>query len=292
VRKVTGVGCLTVPPIRSQDQPVENLLRDVVRGKIAFSASCWRKVSSEARQVVRGLLTVDPADRMQIPALRAHPWLEAELGRLRHELTTEPPHASAPVTIAPRVASHSARHYEDLELLGALSFLPTTLARGGMQPSLDAPPLFCPGDLRLHVLSDSREGPVRLFTVRVEDNRQAFILEGRQDALPVAAVACRRSQLLRWIAGEASLLPVSFELPAGSRLATFLRNFALDAQRFRTFCLEKGVVLERATRRRPGGGSERPVGASWSAAKPGKPGCQSVRVAMGTTTATTAVQSL
>jgi len=226
-----------------QDQPVERLLADVCRGKLDFSAPRWAKISAAARGLIRGLLTTDPKARMQLAAIRAHPWLAEEIARLQQQPATPPPLAAA---AAPR--PHEARpSHGDLELLGVLAFLPQCVSSAGGPD--DAAPSQVVGDLRLHVLPETRGESAQLFTLRVDDHRHAFILPGAQDARPVASLACRREQLLRWVAGLSPLVPSAFELPASSRLATFLRNFAPDEQRFRAFCREKGVVPSKSLRR-------------------------------------------
>jgi len=54
-----------------------------------FSAPCWDKVSWQAKHLVKGLLTKDPAERLSIEQLLQHPWVVAS-GRpgVRRTMTT------------------------------------------------------------------------------------------------------------------------------------------------------------------------------------------------------------
>ena len=70
-----------------QEQPVEALLKQVCKGKLAMSSPDWRGISNDAKAVVRGLLAVDPARRLPMAELRGHPWLREQLEQLQREKT-------------------------------------------------------------------------------------------------------------------------------------------------------------------------------------------------------------
>ena len=180
---------------------------------------------------------------MQLSAIRAHPWIKAEIERLQQPAATS---ASPPLVPPPQTARPSS---SDLELLGVLAFLPLCVSVVAAQDG--APPALCAGDLVLHVQPEVPGEPPHLFTLRLDDQHDAFVLEGRQETTPLATFACRREQLLRWVAGASPLVPSAFELPPDSRLAAFLRNFSPNSQRFRAFCVEKGVAPSKSLRRQP-----------------------------------------
>ena len=55
-------------------------LNDAVkRGAFTFPASHWRHISKDAKTLIKGLLTVDPTQRMTVEAVKSHPWLNDEV---------------------------------------------------------------------------------------------------------------------------------------------------------------------------------------------------------------------
>ncbi|KAL1519936.1 hypothetical protein AB1Y20_023424 [Prymnesium parvum] len=212
-----------------QEQPVEKLLAEVRRGKLDFSTSRWAKVSQPAIDLIRGLLATDPKARLQLPAIRGHPWLASEMARLHAQQL----HAAPPLT---REDTRPAAPV--LNLYKMLSFLPLSIS------SAVVPDVV--GDLRLFVVPKTAGEAVHIFTVRIDGWRRAFVLYGQQDAAPIASVACHHSQLLHWIAGAAPLVPARLQLPADAPLSAFLRNFSPDQPRFCAFCREKGIPLPKA----------------------------------------------
>lgn len=56
----------------------------IIRGAVTLSSSNWRRVSEEAKDLVRGLLEVNPLRRYTIDHVLAHPWLQANVGELNH----------------------------------------------------------------------------------------------------------------------------------------------------------------------------------------------------------------
>jgi len=170
-----------------QDQPVERLLEDVCRAKLNFSAPRWAKISPTARELIRGLLTTDPKARLQLVAIRSHPWLAGEISRLQQQrigLTVPPTVLDFPALRPPDGRSS----HRDLELLGVLAFLPLCVA-----DSCDGSRVA--GDLRLHVLPEAAGELAQLFTLR---------LTRRGTHLCCLALKRKRSQLRLLCAGVSS----------------------------------------------------------------------------------------
>ncbi|KAL3930025.1 MAG: hypothetical protein SGPRY_001708 [Prymnesium sp.] len=214
-----------------QDQPVELLLAEVRRGKLDFSGPLWSKISSSAQDLIQGLLLTDPKARLQLPAIRSHPWLAGELSQLPtqlHRAPPSPPPAPPPLT--------------DRELLVMLQLLPLSVSPG--------PATRCCGDLRLLLVGGAKGEPPPILTIRVDETRRVSIFPSKQEEPPVASFCCGREHIIQWLSGG-GLVPPSLELPDDSRLASFLRNFNLSQQRFRAFCLEQGIRVAKGGR---GGG--------------------------------------
>ena len=67
-------------PFRAKD--IDKLLRQVVKGKFTFTPEDrWRPVSAEARDLITKLLCVDPAKRLTIADVKAHPWCAAAVAK-------------------------------------------------------------------------------------------------------------------------------------------------------------------------------------------------------------------
>jgi hypothetical protein len=209
---------------------------------------------------------------MQLPAIRSHPWLAAEITRLPKHLLP------AQCCGLPPSATPSSPH--DLELLGALAFLQQCVRTPSAREDGD-PPKQCVGDLRFHVLPEIAEEPPQFYTLRLDDLGDAFVLPGSQEVVPVATLACRREQLVRWVAGVAPLIPSVCELPLDSQLAIFLGCFHPRQESFAVFCREKGVLPSKSLRRRQSSGvgkgpSEKAAVGVGSGKGPTKPAQQQV----------------
>mmetsp|Transcript_104405 Transcript_104405/g.261737 ORF Transcript_104405/g.261737 Transcript_104405/m.261737 type:complete len:551 (+) Transcript_104405:167-1819(+) len=63
-----------MPPFDASCGP-RDLAEQIMRGDWEFDVPQWRKVSDKARGLVRGCLTVNPADRLSIDAALSHEWL-------------------------------------------------------------------------------------------------------------------------------------------------------------------------------------------------------------------------
>ena len=68
--------------------PFQNKDRDkqfdnIKHGRYAFDERFWGTITGEAKNLVRGLLCVDPEQRLSATAARKHPWLKADTRALR-----------------------------------------------------------------------------------------------------------------------------------------------------------------------------------------------------------------
>ena len=64
-----------VVPFDEEPGDEQAIYRRIARGAYSLKGPEWQAVSSEAKALVSGLLTVDPAQRMTAAAALAHPWL-------------------------------------------------------------------------------------------------------------------------------------------------------------------------------------------------------------------------
>ena len=104
-----------------QEQPVDRLLREVCssQGQLGLSGSAWRFISRDAKDVVKGLLQVEPQHRLTMADLREHPWLRDAIHDLESQRLVVPKREEDRALAAAT---------EDVELYEALCFLPQTVA--------------------------------------------------------------------------------------------------------------------------------------------------------------------
>lgn len=60
----------------SRDDSAASVMNRIKSGEFSFSAAAWSGVSSEAKSVVQGLLTVDPKQRLRMIDLKNNPWVQ------------------------------------------------------------------------------------------------------------------------------------------------------------------------------------------------------------------------
>jgi ribosomal protein S6 kinase alpha-5 len=53
----------------------EDIVEDITRSKLSYDTPAWKNVSQAAKDLVKGLLTVDPSKRLTIKDLSRNPWL-------------------------------------------------------------------------------------------------------------------------------------------------------------------------------------------------------------------------
>eukprot|EP00062_Callorhinchus_milii_P023671 gi/632982772/ref/XP_007908320.1/ PREDICTED: ribosomal protein S6 kinase alpha-5 [Callorhinchus milii] len=54
----------------------EEIMRKIKQGDFSFEGEAWRNVSQEAKELIQGLLTVDPNKRIKMSSLRYNEWLQ------------------------------------------------------------------------------------------------------------------------------------------------------------------------------------------------------------------------
>ncbi|KAL0170403.1 hypothetical protein M9458_034999, partial [Cirrhinus mrigala] len=54
----------------------EEIMRKIKQGDFSFEGEAWRSVSSQAKDLIQELLTVDPDKRIKMCGLRYNAWLQ------------------------------------------------------------------------------------------------------------------------------------------------------------------------------------------------------------------------
>lgn len=60
---------------RSRDDSSAAIMNRIREGDFSFSGGAWESVSQEAKDLTKGLLTVEPSQRLRMSELLSHPWL-------------------------------------------------------------------------------------------------------------------------------------------------------------------------------------------------------------------------
>ncbi|TRZ22761.1 hypothetical protein HGM15179_004374 [Zosterops borbonicus] len=68
-------------PFQSQDRSLTctsalEIMKKIKKGEFSFEGEAWKNVSEEAKELIRGLLTVDPNKRIKMSSLRYNEWLQ------------------------------------------------------------------------------------------------------------------------------------------------------------------------------------------------------------------------
>nr|XP_033806925.1 ribosomal protein S6 kinase alpha-5 isoform X2 [Geotrypetes seraphini] len=68
-------------PFQSQEKTLtcssaEEIMKKIKTGDFSFEGEAWKNVSQEAKDLIQGLLTVDPNKRSKMPSLRYNEWLQ------------------------------------------------------------------------------------------------------------------------------------------------------------------------------------------------------------------------
>jgi serine/threonine protein kinase len=64
------------PPFYQADEDPRAMYRRILTGNYQFHPEYWSAVSPEAKDLITGLLTVDPTARLTVDQVLAHPWLK------------------------------------------------------------------------------------------------------------------------------------------------------------------------------------------------------------------------
>ncbi|KHJ85317.1 hypothetical protein OESDEN_14960 [Oesophagostomum dentatum] len=62
---------------RSKTESATEIMQRIRKAEFSFEGDAWRAVSSEAKQLINGLLTVDPKKRLSMQELSRHAWLNS-----------------------------------------------------------------------------------------------------------------------------------------------------------------------------------------------------------------------
>ncbi|XP_009581466.1 ribosomal protein S6 kinase alpha-5 isoform X1 [Calonectris borealis] len=68
-------------PFQSQDKSLTctsalEIMKKIKKGEFSFEGEAWKNVSAEAKELIQGLLTVDPNKRIKMSSLRYNEWLQ------------------------------------------------------------------------------------------------------------------------------------------------------------------------------------------------------------------------
>ena len=66
------------------EQNERELYRKIQKGQFQFHEMCWSRISEEAKDLIRSLLTVDPDERITTEAVLEHPWIKGDAEKLQN----------------------------------------------------------------------------------------------------------------------------------------------------------------------------------------------------------------
>ncbi|CAL8293874.1 unnamed protein product [Merluccius merluccius] len=96
------------PPFRSQNRDQEELFQLIREGKVHFLSPYWDPVSEGAKELVRGLLQVNPIERLSASQSLQHPWVQAMAAACRQGVLTHRPQEATAAPAAPAAAPAAA----------------------------------------------------------------------------------------------------------------------------------------------------------------------------------------
>ncbi|XP_063920570.1 ribosomal protein S6 kinase alpha-5-like isoform X2 [Zophobas morio] len=73
---------------RSRDESVSSIMERIKEGDFSFHSAAWNGVSNEAKSVVRGLLTVNPSQRLRMTHLETNTWVQGNQNFISTPLMT------------------------------------------------------------------------------------------------------------------------------------------------------------------------------------------------------------
>lgn len=62
---------------RSRQESATEIMQRICRAEFSFTGDAWTNVSADAKNLITGLLTVDPKKRLSMQELTAHMWLKS-----------------------------------------------------------------------------------------------------------------------------------------------------------------------------------------------------------------------
>ena len=95
------------PPFYDEGDDLQEIFRKIVNVEFEFHPENWDDVSDEAKDLVRGLLTLDPQRRLSVHAALQHPWMR----RRREELALVSLDKNMTLMRTHRHAAHAAASF-------------------------------------------------------------------------------------------------------------------------------------------------------------------------------------
>lgn len=71
----------------SREASASAILKRIQEGEFSFRGSQWTRVSDHAKDVIRGLLTIDPEERLSLNLLIEHRWVQDQILRGNFHIT-------------------------------------------------------------------------------------------------------------------------------------------------------------------------------------------------------------
>lgn len=62
---------------RSRNESANDIMRRICKAEFSFEGDAWKNVSEDAKELITGLLTVDPNKRLTMQQLQSHKWLRS-----------------------------------------------------------------------------------------------------------------------------------------------------------------------------------------------------------------------
>jgi len=73
--------------VYSETHNRDELFDEILTGKFEFASPFWDKISSSAKQLISGLLTMDDTKRLTADEMLQHPWVSVSVRSQLHAVT-------------------------------------------------------------------------------------------------------------------------------------------------------------------------------------------------------------
>ncbi|OQR66144.1 ribosomal protein S6 kinase alpha-5-like, partial [Tropilaelaps mercedesae] len=208
----------------SRDASAAAIMKRITAGDFTLNSSQWDVVSADAKQIVQGLLTVDPQQRLTMSELRAHPWLHhPDKKNLRTPLATpeilhsDQRHHAAQHLILPKLPVPALLGASpDAAAAAAKSSSSDAAGTGGFRATFDAFHLATRGGFRL-----AEVGSASLAQRRLQKNRPS-------NASPSTRNISSSSSGMPPSSSSASSAPSVFTFPE-TKVAAYLQTLSPSA---------------------------------------------------------------
>ena len=95
-------------------QSIDDLVSQIQKGCVSFEGEEWRHISSQAMDIVAGLLTVNTSQRLSLDSLLKHPWLSPNCA------PTTPLQIGARLGMAETAINHTLQAYHQVARVGVV----------------------------------------------------------------------------------------------------------------------------------------------------------------------------